>query len=268
VGLSCPSKPAADLVAAVWLRLPPRRFHDLAVFRGPASPTPKCRKLPWAWIPSRVRLTTLAGDHTPRQPSWDSAPLQRRELRGPLFPGFQARFVPSSAFLTLLTACSLCHLPVSRTGATHGVHPSELFPSAEPHAFRRRYPLAVSDIALYCSEDQKATMPCSSRAFLPAEIRTHPGRSPAEPILSWVSCASPELDSHAVGSASRPFPSCAFRRRSRGNGSAALQGLAERARLPGPKTRHTLLRFTTGICPRALPTTVASPMRIAPTKNR
>ena len=86
-------------------------------------------------------------------------------------PGFHTRCVPPSGFLTLVTVSSLRHLPVSRTGATHGVHPSELFPLAEPYAFRRRFPLAVSDIAFFCSEDQRITMPRSFRALLPARIR-------------------------------------------------------------------------------------------------
>jgi hypothetical protein len=43
-------------------------------------------------------------------------------------PGFHTRFVPPSGFLTLLTVCSLRHFPVSRTGATRGVHPSRAFP--------------------------------------------------------------------------------------------------------------------------------------------
>jgi hypothetical protein len=42
------------------------------------------------------------------------------------------------------------------------------------------------DIALFCSEDQKVTMPRSSRALLPAEIRTRAGRSPRRSMLSWV----------------------------------------------------------------------------------
>jgi hypothetical protein len=80
--------------------------------------------------------------------------------------------------------------PASRTGAAHGVHPSEPFPRTEPYAFRRHYPLAVSGNASSCSEDQEVTLPRSSRALLPARIRTHPGRNRDEPMLSWASCLS------------------------------------------------------------------------------
>ena len=89
-------------------------------------------------------------------------------------------------------------LPTSRIGATHGVHPAELFPSAEPYASRRRCPLAVSGIAYSCSENQKFTMPRDFRALLTAEIRTRRQPKPAPgPILSWAFCRL-----------SRAFPSC------------------------------------------------------------
>jgi len=185
MGLSRPSKLAAEPVAAIWLRLPPCRFHDFAGFRSSASPTPKRRQLPWAWIPSRAHRATPAGDLTPRRPSWSSSPLQRHGRGGPLLPGFHPRFVPPPGFLTLLTAFSLHRFPVTRTGATRGVHPSELFPLTEPYAFRRRCPHAVSDIALFCSEDQKATMPRGSRVFLFVRIRIRSHRGAAESMLSW-----------------------------------------------------------------------------------
>jgi hypothetical protein len=53
-----------------------------------------------------------------------------------------------------------------------GFIPSERFPSAEPCTKRLSFPLAVSDIACSCSEDQEVTMPRSFRALLPAKIRT------------------------------------------------------------------------------------------------
>jgi hypothetical protein len=55
-------------------------------------------------------------------------------------PGRPTRFVPPSGFLTLLTGYSLHHLPTTKVGTAHGVHPSEPFPLAEPHAFRRQLP--------------------------------------------------------------------------------------------------------------------------------
>jgi hypothetical protein len=102
-------------------------------------------------------------------------------------PGFQARFVPPSGFLTLLTVYSLQRLPTTRIGAIHGVHPTERFPLAEPYAFRRHDPHAVSDIACSCSEDQEVTMPRNSRALLPAKIRTRlkPMRARADTLMGF-----------------------------------------------------------------------------------
>jgi hypothetical protein len=108
------------------------------------------------------------------------------------------------------------HLPISRIGATHEVHPTEPFPSTEQYAFRRLCPLAVSGMACSCSEDQEVTMPRDSRALLPAEIRTTANRSPPKPMLSWACCASPELFPLTVGPASRTLPSCASHTRPRG----------------------------------------------------
>jgi hypothetical protein len=88
-------------------------------------------------------------------------------------------------------------LPATRTGATHGVHPSELFPFAEPYVLRRLCPLVVPGIAYSCSENQKFTMPRDSRALLPAKIRTC--RRP-KPTSGRCSLGFPRL--------SRAFPSC------------------------------------------------------------
>jgi len=55
-------------------------------------------------------------------------------------PGRPTRFVPPSGFLTLLAGYSLHHLPATKAGTARGVHPSEPFPPAEPHAFRRPIP--------------------------------------------------------------------------------------------------------------------------------
>jgi hypothetical protein len=105
------------------------------------------------------------------------------------------------------------NFPASRTGATHGVHPPELFPSAERYAFRRHGPPAVSDISSCCSEDQEVEMPCGSRASFPAEIRTVSGdpKVPGRPMLSWaLSSPLQSLRRRAVRTVARPLPSCAF----------------------------------------------------------
>lgn len=89
------------------------------------------------------------------------------------------------------------NFPATRTGATRGVHPSELFPFAEPYVLRRLCPLAVPGIAYSCSENQKFTMPRGSRALLPAKIRAC--RRP-KPASGRCSLGFPRL--------SRAFPSC------------------------------------------------------------
>jgi hypothetical protein len=55
-------------------------------------------------------------------------------------PGRPTRFVPPPGFLTLLTGSSLHRFPATKAGTARGVHPSEPFPLAEPHAFRRQLP--------------------------------------------------------------------------------------------------------------------------------
>ena len=68
-----------------------------------------------------------------------------------------------------------------------GFIPSEPFPLAEPCAFRLPYPLAVSDIACSCSEDQEVTMPRNFRALLPAKIRTRlePMRARVDTLMGF-----------------------------------------------------------------------------------
>jgi hypothetical protein len=120
-------------------------------------------------------------------------PLQRRQRGGPRIPGFQPRCVPPSGFPTLLTVYSLQRLPTTRVGTTPGVRPPEPFPPAKPDAGWHPDPHAVHDIASFCSEDQKATMPRSFRAVIPAGIRT-----PSRPKSGEGRC-SPEISRHPKG---------------------------------------------------------------------
>jgi hypothetical protein len=123
-------------------------------------------------------------------------------------------------------------LPTSRAGATHGVHPSEPFPPAEPSAFRRPCPHAVSGNASSCSEDQEVTLPRSSRALLPARIRTRPGRSRgrADTLLGFVRLSRAILDRRGGG-----FPSPSLLRFPR-----PLSGRAEERRFrASPTTKQT-----------------------------
>jgi hypothetical protein len=126
--------------------------------------------------------------------------------------------------------------PASRTGATHEVHPTERFPSAEPHAFRRRCPLAVSGIACPCSEDQEFTMPRSSRALLPAEIRTR-GRPKSARADTLMGLHTP-LQSVPLGPWRRlpgTFPPALPSSDLREIGTAALQGFVASAGRATPR---------------------------------
>jgi hypothetical protein len=135
---------------------------------------------------------------------------------GPRTRGIQPRYVPPSGFETLLAVYSLPSLPVPGTGAARGVHPAERFPSVEPYAFRRPCPHAVSGIACSCSEDQEITMPRSSRALLPTEVRTRCGPRSAKADALMGFFASPKRSPRGAHPASRARPSCAFSRSPRG----------------------------------------------------
>jgi len=184
---SCPAECTAESVVAHVVR--DTRHAVLTTTRysgngrvGTEVPTPPMDLDPLQGTPGNPRRSLP----TPAALLRFSAPTAT-SVRRSTNPGFHTRCVPPSGFLTPLTVSSLRHLPVSRTGATHGVHPAELFPLAEPYASRRRCPLAVSDIAFFCSEDQKITMPRSFRALLPARIRI-PAPEPEGPggsMLSW-----------------------------------------------------------------------------------
>jgi hypothetical protein len=146
--------------------------------------------------------------------------------------------------------------PATRTGATHGVHPSELFPSAEPYALRRQCPLAVSGIADSCSENQKFTMPRGSRALIPAEIRTR--RRPKPPSGRCSLGVQSPLQSVPLVPRTRlpgPSPPALSPTDLEEAHGPALQGIDEHSGRTPLAGRPTLLRFFTRTCPRILPTT-------------
>jgi hypothetical protein len=181
-------------------------------------------------------------------------------LGGPHHPGFQTRFVPPSGFLTLLTVSSLASLPISRIGAARGVHPSELFPPAEPYASRRLCPLAVSDITFSCSEDQEIMMPRGSRALFPARIRALSGPKPGGPMLSWVS--GPLQSVRHTPWKRLPVPSLMRFRRpdSEEPRRPALQGIAGHATRRFLTVPPTLLRFATRTLTSASPAEGSAPL--------
>ena len=171
MGLSCPTKFTTGNV--VTYLVCDVRHTVLTVSRlsetgraGTEVPTPPMDLDPLQGTPGNPRRSLPTPATLLRFSAPTAAPARRSTI-----PGFHTRFVPPPGFLTLLTVSSLRHLPITWTGATHGVHPAELFPLAEPYAFRRRCPLVVSDIAFFCSEDQRITIPRDFRAFLPARIR-------------------------------------------------------------------------------------------------
>jgi hypothetical protein len=158
-----------------------------------------------------------------------------------------------------LTVFSLPSLPVPGTGAAHGVHPTERFPSVELYAFQRPCPHAVSGIACSCSEDQEITMPRSSRALLPTEVRTRCGPRSAKADALMGFFASPERSPRGAHPASRARPSCAFSRNPRRGPRAGAPGILHaRGQASPSRDRPALLRFSTRTCPRFLPMTVAS----------
>jgi hypothetical protein len=158
-----------------------------------------------------------------------------------------------------LAVSSLPRLPVPGTGAAHGVHPAERFPSVEPHAFQRLCPPAVPGIACSCSEDQEITMPRSSRALLPTEVRTRCGPRSAKADALMGVLASPERSPRGAHPASRARPSCAFSRHPRGGRRDGAPGIWHARGQAGPsRDPPALLRFSTRTCPRFLPMTVAS----------
>jgi hypothetical protein len=145
-----------------------------------------------------------------------------------------------------------------------GFIPSEPFPSAEPCTFRLPYPLAVSDIACSCSEDQKATMPRNSRALLPAKIRTRLKRCARGPILSWDSSLFDSRSSRCGHQWPGTRPA---RMESKARG---LHVPANKAVTAGGRSDSigptSIRRAFTRTCPRALPTTAVS-CQITPTSS-
>jgi hypothetical protein len=177
MGLPGPSKHPRNSLAAIRFTATASSFPRPRGLPELRCPAPRYRKLPW---------TSASLQGTPNRP--------RRSPRTPTtFMGFDRLYSDTGVKVhgpglptPVRSACRVSHpldgllpsrFPATRTGATHEVHPTERFPSAEPHAFRRRCPLAVSGIACSCSEDQEFTMPRGSRALLPAEIRTSDSQS-------------------------------------------------------------------------------------------
>lgn len=173
----------------------------------------------------------------------------------PLEPGFRPRPDPPSGFQTLLTVSSPPHLPSHGNGAAHGVHPAEPFPSMEPYAFRRRCPLAVSGIACSCSEDQKFTMPRSSRALLPTEVRTCDGRPPVQAdALMGVLRLSRAIPARMRTRLPGPVPPALCPPGLGETEPPALQGIDTHAGRQGSsRNPPTLVRFSTRTCPRIAP---------------
>jgi hypothetical protein len=225
MGLPGPSKHPRNSLAAIRFTAAATSFqrpHGIPELRCPA---PRCRKLPW---------TSASLQGTPNRP--------RRSPKAPTNPHGISRLYSDMGVKVhgpglptpVRSACRVSHpldgllpsrCPATRTGAAHEVHPTEPFPSAEPHVFRRRCPPAVSGIACSCSEDQEFTMPRSSRALLPAEIRTCDSRGCGRPMLSWASDASPEHSPQAAEPASRNLPSCASHTRTQGDRMCGAPGL-------------------------------------------
>jgi hypothetical protein len=99
-------------------------------------------------------------------------------------------------------------------------------------------------------------MPRSSRALLPAEIRTVAGRNPRGPMLSWdLTPVRGHIRQTRNRHAGLGFPRDGCLARGRSNRHGSREREAE-GRLPKKPTDP--FRATTRTCPRSLPTTVMS----------
>ena len=256
--MSCLSKLAAAAVAAVWLRPPPRRFHDLAVFqlrlrpRHSADNFPGLGPLP-GFVPKLPPGVLRPGYPPGVSRPYSDVSVEVHMTRGPTPGSFRLqgfspswRFSPSSAFRSRrpvpLMGFTLQSVPPSQVRTPFGAVTLLLFLTSHSSALRTRRPRCPA--APGC---------CSPRGSVPARAEARPGR-----CSHGIRGASSEHSSNAVGSASRPLPSCAFDRPTRRSNRPALQGFPERSNPRDLATPPTLMRFATGTCPRALPTTVAS----------
>jgi hypothetical protein len=177
MGLPGPSKLPRISLAAIRFAATASSFRRPRGFPEFRYPAPRCRKLPWT--SASLQGTPYRPRRSPRTPTTFMRFARLYSDMGVKvhWPGFPTPVRSVFRVSRPLDGLLPSRFPATRTGATHEVHPTERYPSAEPHAFRRRCPLAVSGIACSCSEDQKFTMPRSSRALLPAEIRIGDSRS-------------------------------------------------------------------------------------------
>jgi hypothetical protein len=255
-GWRCPSKRSRASVAAIRFTAPASSFVRPRGLSRTRQPTPERRRLPWAFYPpsgsDRISPAGTSrgsgGPHGVCRPYSDPDTGELRE------PGFQPRPGPPSGFLALLTVCSPPRLPAHGTGAAHGVHPAERFPSVEPYAFRRPCPLAVFGIAYSCSEDQKFTMPRSSRALLPTEVRTCRGPRPeqADALMGVLRLSRAVPTRHGP---SFPGPSLLrfIRPTSRRPSDRRFKAWCARGQTGPSRDLPALLRFSTRTCPRFAP---------------
>ena len=103
------------------------------------------------------------------------------------FPGFQLWPLPSPGPKSRRGRDSRTYRPEGRSRS--GGRPFRAFPPHEALRLATLFPRAVSDIASFCSEDQRVTMPRGSRASCPVWIRSlHKTEVECGPMLSWVSC--------------------------------------------------------------------------------
>jgi hypothetical protein len=90
-------------------------------------------------------------------------------------------------------------------------------------------------MACSCSEDQEVTMPRSSRALLPAEIRSSPGRSSPKPMLSWAFLPLQSVPRSPWVRLPEPFLPALLTPSLGEVGRSALQGLAARPGRSAPR---------------------------------
>jgi hypothetical protein len=174
---------------------PPRRFSFPSRPRGfPPAAVPQSFRsgfiLSYASVPSRVsRATTrpTCADHLP----WALVPLRGTSLRSPRTRASQARFVPSSAFLTPSTASSSAHLAgLFHPAATSRVHSSGVSPREKPYGLvTRRCPhvVCVAPLPPVLPNGSRKRRPPSGPYSTRESVANNGGldHRPLDPLLSF-----------------------------------------------------------------------------------
>jgi hypothetical protein len=160
---------------------------DLAVFH--LSPSP-ATFVTGSSSPELTSPSEFSGPYPPpvsrpKAPSLGFSPLRDVNQRSPRSRASQARFVPSSGFLTPSTACSSTGLVgLFHPTATSGIHPSGIFPPSQPCPLvGGRCPHGVSPLPLpsACANSASEATPPSGPCSAPESVASRRGLAHAPP---------------------------------------------------------------------------------------